>query len=185
MGFAQPTYYDYTAEQYFEIDGLEDQKFEYYLGDVYSMAGTTTTHNTIAINIVLSLANQITDKCRVYMSDVRLEVKKNAIYFYPDVVLTCEKADLNNTKGIAHPSLIVEVLSPSTETKDLNEKLDAYTQIPTVLYYMLVGQTPFSVKLYERANHFWAYTSYTKEDDEIHFAQLGLKMRVKEIYKNV
>ena len=119
------------------------------------------------------------------MSDVRLEVKRNAIYFYPDLILTCDEEDIKNKKSISNPCLVVEVLSPSTEAKDLNEKLDSYTKIPSVMYYIVVGQTPFSVKVYERANHFWKFVLYTQAEDVIPLPLLDLSLNMTDIYRNI
>lgn len=188
MEFAQPKYETsyYTAQDYFEIDNnTPEQKFEYFFGEVTAMAGTTTTHNIIAINILISISNQISNKCRIFMSDVRLEVKRNAIYFYPDLILTCDEEDIKNKKSISNPCLVVEVLSPSTEAKDLNEKLDSYTKIPSVMYYIVVGQTPFSVKVYERANHFWKFVLYTQAEDVIPLPLLDLSLNMTDIYRNI
>ncbi len=188
MGFAQPKYETnyYTAQDYFEIDdNTPEQKFEYFLGEVTATAGTTTTHNTISINMVIAISNQIANKCRIFMSDVRLEVKRNAIYFYPDLILTCDEEDIKNKKSISNPCLVVEVLSPSTEAKDLNEKLDSYTKIPSVMYYIVVGQTPFSVKVYERANLFWKFVLYTQAEDVIPLPLLDLSLNMTDIYRNI
>lgn len=188
MGFVQikseSNYY--TAQDYFEIDdNTPEQKFEYFWGKLTAMTGTTTTHNIIAGNMLIAIANQISNKCRLFMSDVRLEVKKNAIYFYPDLILTCDAEDIKNKKSISNPCLVVEVLSPSTEAKDLNEKLDSYTKIPSVMYYIVVGQTPFSVKVYERANDFWKFVLYTQAEDIIPLPLLELSLKMTDIYRNI
>lgn len=176
----------YTIDEYFAIDKESETRYEYQLGKIWAMAGSKRTHNDISLNIAFTIRNQIKGrKCKVNMSDMRVEVQENGIYYYPDVVLTCHSEDLQNELINRYPNLIVEVLSDGTMHKDGNEKLRYYLQMPSLQYYLIVSQKEVEVKCYERMNDFWKITIYTDLEEVMELENVHLSLALKDLYADV
>jgi len=124
----------YTVEEYFALEETSEIRHEYFDGEIFGMAGTTMNHNRIAQNVGFSLRKFKKSYCDIFIENVKLEAIKDFYYPYPDVMLTCNPFDLKQKNKIAHPSLIVEVLSTSTEKYDKTVKLQKYNAITSVQY---------------------------------------------------
>ena len=126
-----------TVEEYFQFEEGSPIKHEYVAGEVYAMSGATARHNLIAGTIFgLLLGSEQGGPCRVFMSDMRLEVAGDK-YYYPDIAVVCTPvAELDIVaRG---PCVVIEVTSPSTARIDRGEKLDTYRRIPTLRAYLIV-----------------------------------------------
>ncbi len=130
----------YSFEEWIELDEVSPVRHEYYFGEVFAMAGGTTVNNLICGNIYTSLRPfaRKTD-CRVFFADVKLELVAKKYYAYPDIIYTCDTGDKQAPLIVHHPSLLVEVLSDSTEVYDLNTKLSYYTKLASLLYYLIIS----------------------------------------------
>ncbi|MDQ2806769.1 MAG: Uma2 family endonuclease, partial [Chloroflexota bacterium] len=153
---AQPKHY-YTPEEYLSLERAATYKSEYLAGEIFpmieaeeghageicAMAGAGEDHTTIAANLVRLLGNAFQGRpCRVYGSDMRVRVAASGLYTYPDVVAVCgprEFADPHRDT-LLNPTVIFEILSPSTEGYDRGKKFANYRQIPTLTDYVLVAQ---------------------------------------------
>ncbi|HEV2129193.1 MAG TPA: Uma2 family endonuclease [Thermomicrobiales bacterium] len=127
-----------SVETYLELEKDADVRHDECVGGrLYAMTGTSRRHNTIAFNIARKLADAAEGTpCRVYMSDVKVRTPDDAFY-YPDVIAACEPEP--DDPYVEHqPCLLVEVVSPSTESIDRREKLAAYKKIPPVKSYLIV-----------------------------------------------
>lgn len=125
-------------------------KHEYVGGTLYALAGGSDRHNRIALNIAASLLEAAREgPCRVYMSDMRLQV--GDVFYYPDVMVACEEPESDNPVFRRDPCLLVEVLSSSTESADRREKLLIYREIPTVRAYIIVDQDNRRVERHYRS----------------------------------
>lgn len=128
-----------TVEEYMKLEESSTVRHEYVAGEIYAMTGATRRHNRISGNIyaaLLGAARHTT--CRVYMETVKLRAAADTVY-YPDVMVACgpepEDPYVEN-----EPCLVVEVVSPSTETTDRREKLAAYKRMPGLKAYLIVSQ---------------------------------------------
>ncbi len=128
-----------TVEAYLELEKTSSVKHEYVAGEIHAMVGASRGHNRIAGKIYRMLADAAEgDPCRVYISDMKLRVADD-LFYYPDVMVACEpEPDDRYTEN--EPCLVVEVVSPSTETTDRREKLAAYKKMPSVRAYLIVAQ---------------------------------------------
>jgi len=130
----QPDYTrHYTVEEYFALEEASDIRHEYYHGEVFpmdgpeAMVGATFAHNTIKQNCVIALRLGLRGKgCRVFDENVRLCINTDDHFTYPDVMVTCAPEDQLETRVVQHPSLLIEVLSDSTELRDRSWKLQQY-----------------------------------------------------------
>ncbi|MCG9129442.1 Uma2 family endonuclease, partial [Candidatus Poribacteria bacterium] len=133
----------YTPEEYLIKERSADFKSEYRDGDIVAMPGASRQHNLITVNISSGLHIQLIDRsCEVYTNDMRVKVSDTGLYTYPDVVVVCEEPNFedNNFDTLLNPTVIVEVLSPSTETYDRNEKFTSYQTLESLQEYILVSQ---------------------------------------------
>src|SRR5205814_5465958 len=124
-------------------------------GIVYAMAGTTTDHNQITINLVLAARARLKGTpCRVFTLDIKLRLKiaQDEIFYYPDVMVGCDTRDTHKLY-LSFPKLLVEVSSDSTERLDRREKKLAYQTIETLEEYLIVAQDRVEVTLFRRATN--------------------------------
>ena len=142
-----------TPEEYFAWEGTQEEKHDYIHGEVFTVSGATRTHVDIAGNfyIALRLAFRGTE-CLVFSSDLRVQVEPGGRYTYPDLSAVCgEPTFLSATEHtLTNPTLIVEVLSRSTEGYDRSEKLTTYRGVPSVREIVLVRQDRRAVEVYRR-----------------------------------
>jgi len=153
------------------------------------MAGGSLNHAQIAVNICSELRNGLKGKpCKALNSDLKIEIEEENSYFYPDVVVICGKMNPQQRKqGITDsPVLIVEVLSPSTEQKDLGIKFDAYKTLNSLQEYILVNQDCAKVSCYLRnAENNWFLTVYENLNEIVKFQSINVEIPMSEIYYEI
>jgi Uma2 family endonuclease len=177
----------YTIEEYHKIEEENpDCKFEYIDGEVRIMAGGTHEHMKIAVNLVIILGNHLADSvCQVANSDIHvLPTGSGNLSYLPDVTVTCNPEDYQRgTKAIRSPILIVEVLSPSTESIDRTEKLRAYQACPSMQEYLIASTQRREIEAYRRgADGEWNKTVYTAQDT-IPLVTVDLNIPMSTIYR--
>ncbi|MGE0133304.1 MAG: Uma2 family endonuclease [Blastocatellales bacterium] len=177
----------YTIEEYIELLKNSDERFEYFDGEVVSMAGGKIAHGDIASNIVRHLGNRLVDRpCRVSGGDVALKVPLAWPFRFPDVSVTCGERLIEGFQGIEmiiNPLLIVEVLSPSTEIYDREGKFLAYQSIESFQEYLLVAQDRPHVTQYVRQpSGKWLRADIIGLDSEVSLESLGVTLPLAEIY---
>jgi Uma2 family endonuclease len=173
-----------TYQEYLVLEQTNDERYEYWQGEVFAMAGGTINHNRIGLKIATILLDYFEKKgCKVFANDVKLQLEKENYYVYPDVLLTCDEKD-TDAYSVQYPSLIVEVLSKSTETYDRSIKLAQYRKIPSLKYYLLVSQSACSIEAYGRNNEqeLFTYQAYETMDDVITLPAINFSMRMQDIY---
>jgi Uma2 family endonuclease len=182
MPLLQPTH-RLSHEEYFALEQSEDQRYEYHAGEVFAMAGGSESHALIAMNLGAALVNALRNKpCRVYGSDMKLHIARHDLFCYPDVQVLCERG-VRHTHSVENPVLIVEVLSPSTESYDRGLKFERYRDIESLAYYVLIDATRRHVDLFERESaESWRLTA---PENRLTFAALDAEIEVDEIYRQV
>jgi Uma2 family endonuclease len=175
-----------SVEAYLDWEPQQEIRYEYINGEVYAMTGGTIPHNDIAINLLSAILPQIRDQgCRINMADVKLQVDASGLYYYPDLIVSCDSRDLNAHKFIQFPKLIVEVLSPGTAEKDRGDKFRDYQCIPSLQEYLLINSDKISAECYKRGEgRMWLYSPYTV-GDEIALESIGYRMRIEQLYVGV
>jgi Uma2 family endonuclease len=139
-----------TEQDYLTIEATSEFKNEYVDGDCYAMSGVSEKHNLITLNIAFTLRMAARgNKAGVYICDMKCRIDQGRIYYYPDVMLVCDKAD-NAQFYKEHPCFIAEVQSPTTERVDRHEKWQAYSQMPSLSYYLLADSQQKKVEYFHR-----------------------------------
>jgi Uma2 family endonuclease len=142
-----------TPEEYLKLERAAEFKSEYYGGYMYAMAGTSFEHSTIAGNLVYELMMPMRKRgCAVGPSDLRIRVSPEGLYTYPDVYVICGQPEFTDAKvdTLINPTVIIEVLSPSTEAYDRGLKWLQYRTIESLQEYVLVSQGEARVEVFRR-----------------------------------
>ena len=127
-----------TAEQFLDWDRSQPLRHEFVAGEVFAMAGAEDRHVTVAGNVYMVLRQHLAGTpCKVYMSDVKLEVAAASCFFYPDVMVTFSDADRASPRLKSQASLVIEVLSASTAACDRGDKFAAYRKLPSLQEYLV------------------------------------------------
>jgi Uma2 family endonuclease len=180
----------YTPEEYLRIERSLEQRHEYYRGEMFAMSGASRAHNLIGINVSASLHAQLADRpCEVYQNDMRVKAATAAMYFYPDVVATCENPRFEDDAfdTLLNPQVIVEVLSDSTASFDRGAKFEAYRQIASLREYVLVDQSRAHVERYLRdvEQNRWVLDEAHGLDAEIELPSLACRLKLSDVYAKV
>lgn len=174
-----------SVADYLAFEKKSDVRHEYIGGEIHAMSGASLAHNRIAGNIFARLHAALRGgPCAVFMADVkvRLEVNRD-IFYYPDVVVSCHPASFEE-HYLRLPTLIVEVLSPATETTDRREKHANYRTAQTLEEYVLVAQERREVTIFRRAKN-WEGEIYTAPDAAVEFRSLKQTLTLAQIYESV
>ena len=178
-----------TAEEYFAWDEMQEQRYEYWDGEVVlrivAMAGALKNHIRVVRNFSRVLDSAFSDKnCEVFVSDMRVQVNPSRQYFYPDVVVSCDDRDTEDLY-LQYPCLIVEVFLPSTESIDRGIKFAKYRQIPNLMEYVLVRVKEPGIEVFRRnENNQWVLFEYGM-DDRILLESVNVEITVAELYRQV
>ncbi|NEN93795.1 MAG: Uma2 family endonuclease [Okeania sp. SIO3H1] len=175
-----------TAEEYLEWEAKQEFRHEYVDGEILAMTGASLPHVDIALSFYRALYPHLRQRgCRVYVSDAKVQDAKNNRYFYPDLVISCNADDLKSRDFIQHPSIIIEVLSPSTKGYDRDDKFKYYRQISTLQEYILVDSESISVEIYQRGEgRMWLYSAYT-EGEDFTLSSIEFNCAVNVLYEDV
>jgi Uma2 family endonuclease len=178
----------YTPEEYLALERAAQYRSEYLDGEIFAMSGASEAHNLITGNIARHLGNQFEGRpCRVYTTDMRVRVTPGRMYTYPDVVAVCgprEFAD-DQRDTLLNPTIVFEVLSPSTEAYDRGEKFAHYWRLASLTDYVLVAQDQMRVEHFTRQGDGWFVTAAGALDATIRLTALGAELTVRAIYENV
>ena len=178
-----------TPEQYLEIERKAEFKSEYYQGEMFAMGGARWTHNRLVANLIASLHQQLrSGPCQTLPSDMRVQVNATGQYTYPDVIVVCgEPQFLDETRDtLLNPSLIVEVLSPSTEARDRGRKFEYYCSVESVSEYLLVSSERVRAELYTRQPEGrWLLTAVNRMEDSLDLQSVGVHLALADLYEKV
>ncbi len=176
-----------SPDDYLTDEQASDIRHEYVGGQVFAMAGAGEKHNRIAGNLFFQIRSATRGTpCGVFMSDMKVRILAHDAFYYPDVVLTCDRQDTASLYKEA-PCLIAEVLSPSTEVIDRREKLIAYRTLESLRYYLLVSQEQRRIELYSReAGGVWQHRIIETEGDlAFDCGDLRIAFTVADVYEDV
>jgi Uma2 family endonuclease len=177
----------YTVEEYREMESTSEVKHEYYQGEIFAMAGATVPHNFVRKNIISALDQKLSDSpCQPHNGDTRIYIKKNGMHMYPDVTIICGevRTDNNDKFNVLNPTIILEVLSPSTEGYDKGLKFSFYREIPTLKEYILVEPESVRIEAFHlNADGFWGLKVYKDIESSLELPSINVSLPLKEIYK--
>jgi Uma2 family endonuclease len=175
----------YTVEEYFELERNSEVKHEFVEGQLIEMPGEKRIANKLSSRLLVKLLSLLNENVYdVYIQDVRLSTVKGKRYRYPDVMVV-PVVDDEDEYTVHQAVLVAEILSPSTEKTDRNDKLKEYSKISSVQYYLLISQEETVVELYRRNGNIFEYSFYTEKTDVIDLPFFDIKLTLDDVYKNI
>ncbi len=176
----------FTPEEYFIWEEKQLEKHELIDGRVYALTGGTKNHSTLAINLLLLIRAHLRGgRCRVFNSDLKVNILNTPNYTYPDLSVTCDARDRENPMYITYPCLIVEVLSDSTEAYDRGKKFDKYRRNPNLVDYVLASSAEIAVDIYHKNDAGeWVILSY-RAGDRVELKSIGLSVASEQFYEEI
>jgi Uma2 family endonuclease len=185
----------YSLEEYFALEtALVETKHEFFNGEIFAMAGAHPNHNTLSVNLIREIGNELIKKgrpCRVFNSDQRVRAEQPSAsrigYFYPDVSVVCGKPEFSsdNPPTLLNPTVIIEVLSDSTRQYDFGKKLDYYRAITSVQDIVFMSFDKVGASLFHRQNEAWILHDVLSLEQPLTIESLNLSLPLVELYRDV
>jgi Uma2 family endonuclease len=174
-----------TEDDYMAREREAETKSEYLRGEVFAMAGGSPRHNVIVTNIARAFPKEM--PCVILSSDQRVHVAETGLYTYPDVTVLCGAMQTHPRfpENLVNPSIVFEVLSPSTEAYDRGAKFAHYRRIPSLREYVLVSQSWPLVEHYERGEKGWNLTTWAAPATHVLLPSIGIRLALADIYAKV
>jgi Uma2 family endonuclease len=175
-----------TPAEYFAWEEKQLEKHEYIDGQVYAMSGGSKNHSLISVRFITMFSNHLEGGgCETGNSDLRVNIVATTNYTYPDVSVTCDERDKTTTQYITYPCLIVEVLSPSTESYDRGGKFRMYRKNPVLQDYLLVSSTSIEMDLYHKNDAGdWIIINY-QAGDTVELKSINLSFAIEQVYRGL
>jgi Uma2 family endonuclease len=177
----------FSIQEYLEMEKAAANKHEYYKGEIFAMAGVGPRHNVIFSNLFGDIAFRLKDNpCRPYGSDMRIHIPENTLFTYPDISIIC--GDIipspDDEDTATQPSVLIEILSPSTRDYDRGGKFKLYRDIPTLKEYILVDSEAISIEVFRLDPHdHWVLEEYKDPGETLTIQTVGLSIPLQDIYK--
>lgn len=178
-----------SEAEYLELERAAEFKSEFYNGEIFAMAGGTPQHSLIAANLIREFGNRLgSGRCTAYNADLRVKIEATGLYTYPDLSVICGPLEFaENTDDTAiNPTVLVEVLSDSTEAYDRGRKFEHYRQIPSLQEYLLVSQKEARIEKFVRQNNGrWLLHEAVGLDKTLELPSLQITISLAEVFAKV
>lgn len=177
-----------SEREYLDLERRSEIRHEYIAGRVFAMSGASRRHNLIAGNLYALLWSQLRGRqCEAYMSNMRVTVGPTGMYTYPNIVALCgePRFEDEHVDTLLNPSVIIEVLSETTEAYDRGEKFAHYRRLETLREYVLVAQDKVRVEHYQREGEQWVLSEISDPRGTLRLAALDSSVDVGAIYEKV
>ena len=178
-----------TPEEYLAFERKAENKNEYVNGEIFAMTGASRKHNLIVGNLVRELGQQLKGKpCEVYPGEMRVKAPASRSYVYPDVVVVCSEPQFEDDHfdTLLNPTLVVEVLSKSTESYNRLAKSSYYRTIESLSEYLLVSQEEYRVEQYlKQADGRWLLSDVRLLESLIELTSIGCSLALRDIYDRI
>jgi len=176
-----------TIEEYLAFERESGLKHEYYKGEIFAMSGAGTRHNIIFSNLFIELGLKLKGKsCIPFGSDMRIHIPENTLFTYPDISVFCNNdIQIKEEDYSVGPTVIFEILSPSTQHYDRGGKFKLYRDIPTLTVFILVDTESISVEVFRlNATNHWELEEYKAVADNLYISALEISIPLSIIYNN-
>ena len=178
-----------SATEFLQWEREQPYKYELIDNSIYPMPGSSPSHNLINFDLAFALKSRLLSKgCIVYGIDIQLQVDRALTYTYPDVIVACGEQRFRyevNPPILENPTLLFEILSPSTEMRDRGAKLDQYLLIPSLMGYFMVSQDEPLIEGYQRTGDQWLFTECAGLGSRLVIPQLNCEIPLSEVYEQV
>ena len=178
-----------SPEEYLRLERQAEYKSEYVNGEIFAMSGASRKHNLITGNISSEFNQQLRDKpCEAYANEMRVKVTATGLYTYPDVVVVCGEPKFEDKyfDTLLNPTVLVEVLSPSTERYDRIAKSSYYRTLESLAEHLLVAQDEVRLEQYvKQQNGQWLLFESTSLDAVVELPSIGCSLALRDVYDKI
>ena len=178
-----------SPQEYLRLERQSEYKSEYVNGQIFAMTGASRKHNLITTNISRELSQQLKGRpCEVYAVDMRVKVRATGLYTYPDVAVACGEPEFEDDfiDTLLNPTLLVEVLSPSTERYDRIAKSSYYRTMESLAEHLLVAQDEIRVEQYiKQPNGEWLLFEFLALDSTVQLPSIACSLQLSEVYDRI
>ena len=179
----------YLSEiDYLVLERKAPTKSEYYKGELFAKSGASKEHNKIVASTIVEIGQHLKGKkCSIMPSDTRVYNPLNTLFTYPDVVVTCEEEKYldNEFDTLLNPTIIIEVLSKSTEDYDRGTKFALYRSIPSLKHYVLFSSLQYLAEVYTREGDTWVLTTANGLDGSLYLSAIYYHFKLSDMYLQV
>lgn len=182
-----PKYNYISPEEYLAMERASDEKHEYYNGHIITLGGASLTHNRIAINLYTEIDQYLIEgNCEILPSEMRVSTPGKDAYLYPDATIVCGKPELQDDKfdTLLNPSVVVEILSPSTRGQDLGYKFTYYKSILSLKEYILIDSQKRFAQVMRKQDDTWVAEELVQADSSIFIRTIDFSLSFDAIYRN-
>ena len=183
---SQPTSF-ITPEEYLALERKAAFRSEYFQGEMFAMSGAQEPHLLAVSNLVALLVPALRGRCKVFPVDMRVLVGPTGLYTYPDISVVCGPPEFADAEldTLKNPTLLIEVLSPSTESYDRGKKFDHYRTIPSLRQYVLLATERPHADSFLRADGAWTFAAADGLESELPLDSVGATLRLADVYADI
>jgi Uma2 family endonuclease len=179
----------FTPEEYLELERRAEYKSEYYKGQIFAMSGGSRWHARIETQLLLLVGQHLRgQRCEMFSDNMRVLAVASGLYTYPDLSVACEEPQFadQHVDTLTNPTLVAEILSPSTENYDRGNKAKLYREIPSLRELLIVSQDTYEVELYRRQpDGSWSLFAAKGLNAAIELQSIGYTLQLRELYEKV
>ncbi len=188
MALPQPVKY-ITPEEYLRIERAAEFKSEYFAGEMFAMAGGSPEHSLLKTNVIGELRSQLKGRpYTVYDSDLRVLISATGLFVYPDATVVCGPLETSDEQKdtVVNPTLVVEVMSDSTEVYDRTTKFDHYRRVPSLQDIVFVSQkTPIIERFSRGPDGVWFLVDAQGLEATLELPSIGVSLSLAEVYDKI
>lgn len=182
-----PRYNYFSPQEYLALERGKEYRNEYYHGEIIAMSAASYDHNKIVSNVIIGIGNFLKNqKCSILPSHMRVSTPMHDSYMYPDASIVCDEPQLEDDKfdTLLNPSVIFEVLSPSTRNVDKGRKFFFYQQIPSLQEYIMIDSSKRFIQIARRqSNNSWKFESLDETHTSFVIQTINFGLSFSEIYR--
>lgn len=173
-----------SIKEYLAFERAASEKHEYHQGEILAMSGVGRRHNILFSNLFGEIVTKLKGKpCMPFGSDMRLHIPQNTLFIYPDISIYCGEVKQLDDDNAMEPTVIIEILSPSTKDYDRGGKFKLYREIPTLKEYILVDTESINVEVFRlNAVGYWELEEHKTADENLILNSISLSISVRDIY---
>lgn len=178
----------YSVEEYLQMERNAAFKSEFHDSQIFAMTGASRKHNLVAGNIYRELSLQLKNRpCEAYINDMRVKTLESQSYHYPDITVVCGTPQFEDAQldTLINPTILIEVLSPSTEAYDRGGKFALYRKITSLREYLIVKQDLASIERYVRQGEVWILSEAVGIEAIISIESIDCMLNLREVYDKI
>ena len=177
-----------TPEEYLLLERASEEKHEYFRGEIFAMTGASENHNIVVGSTYAALYIQLRKRpCQIYPSDMRVRIPSTGLYTYPDISIVCGIPEFEDDvlDTLLNPTVIIEVLSSSTEQYDRGKKFQHYRTIESLREYILIAQDSYRIEHFERKDNQWILTDAKTLSSVLDLRSIDCSLALGDVYEKV